>query len=31
MRLRNRWEGSRVARACCAFVGFVAMAAAIAL
>jgi hypothetical protein len=31
MRLRNRWEYSHVARAGCAFVGFVAMAAAVAL
>jgi hypothetical protein len=31
MRLRNRWEGSHVARAGCAFVAFVAMAVVIAL
>ncbi|HJR21305.1 MAG TPA: hypothetical protein VJ822_06775 [Dongiaceae bacterium] len=29
--LRNRWEYSHVARACCALIGFVALAAATAL
>ena len=29
-RLRDRWEYSHVARACCAFVAFVALAAAAA-
>ncbi len=30
-RLRNRWEYSHVARACCALIGFAALAAATAL